>query len=102
MLILVLFFVLALANVFGPSSGQHRFYGAAASKRRLRLDDVLNGTLTPQSRRLAWVALPGKDGTLTEGLYAERGANGSVILHDYFHNSTRTLIAGEQLRAVRA
>ncbi|BGP54623.1 Dipeptidyl peptidase 4 [Rhodotorula sphaerocarpa] len=100
LLVLVLFFILALANVFGPSSGQHRFYGAAASKRRLTLDDVLNGTLTPQSRRLAWVALPGKGGSLTDGLYAERGANGSVILHDFFRNSTRTLIAGEQLRAV--
>jgi hypothetical protein len=57
-LVLTLFFVLALANLFGPSSGHNRFYGAYASKRRMSLDEVLNGTFYPETKRVEWVAAP--------------------------------------------
>lgn len=57
-LVLTLFSVLALANLFGPSSGHNRFYGASASKHRMSLDEVLNGTFYPESKRVEWVAAP--------------------------------------------
>ncbi|GAA5990808.1 hypothetical protein JCM10908_000026 [Rhodotorula pacifica] len=102
-LILTLFFVLALANFFGPSSGQHRFYGAAASKRRMTLDEVLNGTFYPESKRVEWVAAPAgmenEGGAAEDGYYAERTQDGSITLSNLFDNSSRTLINGADVTA---
>ncbi|TKA51992.1 hypothetical protein B0A53_05076 [Rhodotorula sp. CCFEE 5036] len=99
-LVLTLFFVLALANLFGPSSGHNRFYGAYASKRRMSLDEVLNGTFYPETKRVEWVAAPADSAdSAQDGCYAERTPDGSIILSNLFDNSSRTLIDGADVTA---
>ncbi|POY71116.1 hypothetical protein BMF94_5873 [Rhodotorula taiwanensis] len=98
-LVLTLFFILALVNLFGPSSGHHRFYGAAATKKRMTLDEVLNGTFAVQTKRVEWVALAAEQGgEVQDGLYTERRFDGSILLHDPFHNSSRVLLAADDIR----
>ncbi|KWU42198.1 hypothetical protein RHOSPDRAFT_21578 [Rhodotorula sp. JG-1b] len=97
-LVLTLFFVLALANLFGPSSGHNRFYGASASKQRMSLDEVLSGTFYPETKRVEWVAAPA-DSTNSDGFYAERTQDGSIVLSNLFENSSRTLIDGADVTA---
>ncbi|GAA5863444.1 hypothetical protein JCM3774_005292 [Rhodotorula dairenensis] len=100
-LVLTLFFILALINLFGPSSGHNRFKGAAASKKRITLDEVLDGTFYPESKRVEWVsAPPGSDGeSVQDGFYAERTRDGSIILSNLFDNSSQTLVDGAKVTA---
>ena len=61
----------------------------------LDFDEVMNGTFSARVPEVAWVA------ELGDGIYSDRGADGSILLHDLGKKETRTLVEGGEVIDVR-